>query len=216
MTTRNAVIVGAGLAAAALVYAIWLYPSLPERIPIHWDLHGRVDGWGAKSWAAYFGPGMMALFTVLTVVFPWLSSGQFAVESFRGTFNYVMVLVVGLLGYIHGVMLQAALHPEWASGRWLVGGLFLFFALLGNVLGKTRPNFWMGVRTPWTLANEAVWVATHRLAGRLMVATGILCGPAVLLGAPTAPCFFLLMAALLIPVFYSLVLYKRYEREGHA
>jgi uncharacterized membrane protein len=216
MTTRNAVLVGLALLAAALVYTLVLYPSLPPRIPIHWNLRGEVDGWGTKPWAPFFGPAVMALLLVLLFLLPWLSPRNFAVEPFRGTFNYLMVVCEALIGYMQVVMLQAALHPAAEMGRMLVAGLFLFFVVIGNVLGKVRRNFWMGVRTPWTLANDTVWAATHRLAARLMVAAGLLGAMAVWLGVPIAICFVLLIAALLVPAVYSLVLYKRLEREGQA
>jgi uncharacterized membrane protein len=214
MTTRKAAGAGLLLALAALAYALALYPSLPEQIPIHWDIHGQVDGWGSKHWAAFVGPMLMTLMLLLMVGLPWLSPRGFAVETFRGTFNYVMLIIIGLLGYLHVISLQAGLHPTVEFGRLLVSGLFLFLALLGNVLGKVRRNFWMGVRTPWTLASERVWVATHRLAARLLVASGLLGAIAAWLGAPLAFCFWLLMAALFVPVIHSLLLYKRLEREG--
>jgi uncharacterized membrane protein len=65
MTTRNAVLTGLALLAAALVYTLVLYPSLPPRVPIHWNLHGEVDGWGTKPWAPFFGPAVMALLLML-------------------------------------------------------------------------------------------------------------------------------------------------------
>jgi uncharacterized membrane protein len=70
--------------------------------------------------------------------------------------------------------MQATLHPEMDPGRPLVGGIFLFFALMGNLLGKVRRNFWMGIRTPWPLAGDAVWIATHRAAARLYTAMGLI------------------------------------------
>jgi immunity protein, SdpI family len=216
MSTRSAVGWGLMLTAAALIYAVVLYPALPDRIPIHWDINGRVDGWGDKRWAAFLGPGVMELLVLLIRALPWLSPRGYAVETFRGTFNYLMLVLVALMGHVHAVSLQAGLHPERESGRMLVGGLFLFFALMGNVLGKVRRNFWMGVRTPWTLASEKVWVATHRLAARLLVAGGLIGAIAAWLGAPLADCFWLLVAALTVPVIYSLLLYKRLEREGEA
>lgn len=213
MSTRAALLAGAAMTAAGLGYAWVLYPSLPALIPIHWNIHGQVDGWAPKEWAALMLPGMMVVMLGMLVGLPWLSPRQFDVAAFRGTFNYVMVLAVGLMGYIHVVSLQAALHPEMESGRVLVGGLFLFFAAMGNVLGRVRRNFWMGIRTPWTLASDAVWDATHRLAARLMFGAGLLGGLAVLLGAPVAPCFVILMIALLYPTLHSLLLYKRLEGE---
>ena len=68
-------------------------------------------------------------------------------------------------------------------GRALIGGMFLFFALLGNVMGKVRKNFYIGIRVPWTLASDRVWNDTHRLAAWLMVGGGILGFLLVILGA---------------------------------
>jgi uncharacterized membrane protein len=214
MTARQALTAGALLTAAALVYAWVLYPALPAQIPIHWNLRGEVDGWGDKAWAIYLMPGTMALFMAMIPGLPWLSPRAFSVDRFRGTFHYVMLLLIAMMGYLHVVMLQAALHPGWESGRALIAGLLGFMALLGNVLGKVRRNFWIGVRTPWTLASDRVWTATHRLAARLLVAAGLLGAILVLVGVHPAICFGLLLAALLVPAGYSLVLYKRLEAEG--
>lgn len=209
MTTRNAVICSVVIILAGLIYSLALYPSLPPLIPIHWGIDGRADGWAPKEWAAFSGPGFGALMLGLLLVLPKLSPRQFEVESFRRTYDYIMVLIVGLFGFIHVVALQAALNPTLDSGRWVVGGLMLMMALLGNVLGKVRRNFWVGIRTPWTLASEQVWVATHRLAARLLVAAGLIGALAAWLGVSLALCLWLLMGALLAPVVYSLVLYRR-------
>jgi uncharacterized membrane protein len=216
MTTRSAVLAAALLTLAALVYTLVLYPSLPERIPTHWNWQGEVDGWTRKGVGVFLPTGLMVLFLGLLFALPWLSPRPFGVETFRETFNYVMVATIALFAFLQWVTLQAALHPERAMGRVLIAGLFLFFALLGNVLGKVRRNFWIGVRTPWTLANDAVWIATHRLAARLFVALGLLGALLVLLGAPVGLALVLLLIVAFVPVIYSLVLYKRMEREGRA
>jgi uncharacterized membrane protein len=213
MNTRHAIVVGLILTAAALLYAWLLYPALPDRIPIHWNIYGQVDGWADKRVAIYLMPGMMALLVGMLVALPWLSPSNFAIEPFRGTFNTLMLLGTALMGFIHVVMLRAALHPEMDSGRVLVSGFFLFFALMGSGLGKVRRNFWIGIRTPWTLASDAVWNATHRLAALVLVATGILGALGMWLGVPVAFCFTLLLLAPLVPIFYSLWLSKRLERE---
>jgi uncharacterized membrane protein len=216
MSTRQAVIAGLVMTAAALIYAWVLYPDLPDLIPIHWNLRGQVDGWGHKQWAIYLMPGTMALFVAMLYALPWLSPGSFALDPFRDTFNYLMVVCMALFCYLHVLMLQSALHPEMDMARLLVSGLFLFFALMGNVLGKVRRNFWMGVRTPWTLASDKVWIATHRLAARLMVAAGMIGALGVWLGVPPALCIGLLTGALFVPVVYSYFLYQRLEEEERA
>jgi len=98
--------------------------------------------------------------------------------------------------------------------RAVMGGVSLLIALLGNVLGKVRRNFFVGVRTPWTLANEHVWYATHRFAAKTFVAAGLTGLACAILDAP----FWLPLAAILTgalaPALYSLILYKQLEHRG--
>lgn len=210
MTTKQVSTFTGVLTGAALVISAALWSRLPELIPIHWGLDGQVDGWAPRIVGALLGPGMLAAWLGLFHLLPRISPRQFEVESFRETYNYLMALIAGLLGFIHVVSLAAALWPEMPSGRILVAGIMLMFVLMGNVLGRTRRNFWIGIRTPWTLASDRVWAETHRLAGRLMVAAGL--AAAVLAGLGYfLPAFLLLIPALLIPVFHSLWLYRRLE-----
>lgn len=215
----------AAFAASAYVY-FFQYDSLPEQIAVHWNIRGepdrivpRADAW-MNFWLC---PLAMVLMVVLTVVLPWISPRQFEIERFRPTWEYVMALVVGLFAFIDAALLMGSWGRTLPLGRLFVAVMMLFFALLGNVLGRVKRNFWMGVRTPWTLANESVWNQTHRMAGWLWVAGGLIgfvtvlilplvtsvSEPAVLVGA-----FIGIMIIALYPVGYSLVLYKRLERQG--
>jgi uncharacterized membrane protein len=126
----------------------------------------------------------------------------------------VLFLLVVLFAYIQLALLLATVDAGPFAIRMLIGGIFLFFTLLGNVLGKVRRNFWIGVRTPWTLANEYVWNQTHRVAAWLYTAIGILGLAAVLIGINLIAVFIVFMIGLLFPVPYSLYLYKRLQREG--
>ena len=211
MKTWHAVLAALALGLASLGYALFLYPHLPELIPIHWNIRGEVDGWAPKSWAVYLNPGITLVLIALIWGLPALSPRPFSVDTFRQTFNYVIVVLCGLMAYIHVVMLQAALHPHADSGRYLIGGLFLFFALLGNVMGKVRRNLWMGIRTPWTLASEVVWDRTHRLAAWMLTGAGVLGFLLTLLSVSPAFSLALLFVSLLAPVIYSLLLYKQLE-----
>ncbi len=193
------------------------YDQLPAQVPTHWNIDGEPDGFTPKEkiFPTFLAlPLVMVGVLLLTLVLPWLSPVQFKIDEFRDTYGYVMMLVTGLMAYIHAVILLASLWRHELLTNLLFGGIFLMFALMGNVLGKVRRNFWMGVRTPWTLASDQVWIQTHRLAAWLFVAAGVLGFVAVLAGVPFLVCFIGLMVAALVPVVYSLVLYKRLEREG--
>jgi uncharacterized membrane protein len=210
------------LAAFAGSLYVWgfEFDRLPDKVPIHWDWQGSPDGWTSKHdtfWTFLLAPIAMTGLVALTLVLPWLSPRQFDVDRFLSTYGYLMTLVIAMVGYIHAVVLWGSLHAQAPIdiGRWVVGGIFVMLALTGNVLGRLRRNFWMGVRTPWTLASETVWIQTHRLAAWLFVG-GSLCGlAAVMAGAPLAWCFvgFMVLIAF-VPIVYSLTLYKRLESQG--
>lgn len=217
--TRFYFALASGLMLAAWIAALAAYPYLPEKVPIHWNLRGEVDGYGQKQWAVFLTPAVMVGLFGLFRVLPWLSPKPFTLDTFRGTYEFAVALTMGLMAYIHAFMLWAAWAGPVDVGRALVAGLCLFFALLGNVLGKVRRNFFLGVRTPWTLANERVWIDTHRLAARLFVAAGLigfaLC---LIVGGPVAflATFGLILFAAFVPAVYSLIHYKRLERQGLA
>ncbi len=200
--------------------AAWLYTGLPQRVPTHWNWEGKVDGWGDKSWATFLMPAMMTGMLVLFVFLPALSPKQFEVDSFRSTYLYIMVLVTGLLAYMNAIiLLQTGQEVRGGSkyldiGRAMIAGIFLFIALMGNVMGKVRRNFYIGIRVPWTLASDRVWNDTHRLAAWVMVAAGTIGFVLVLAGVSPVVALGLLIVSMLIPAVYSFVHYKSLERRG--
>jgi uncharacterized membrane protein len=212
------------LAAFGATLYVWQfrYAEMPEMVPIHWDAHFNPDGFSPKQDVLptfFLLPGAMVLLCGLTLLLPWLSPRRFQVDTFRSTYGYIMMLVTALMGYLHLATLWGAMQPaenKTIFMRAFLGGMCIFFALLGNVLGKVRRNFWVGVRTPWTIASETVWNSTHRLAAWMFVAAGVV-GFVLVMLLPTWAAWGVLLAILpaaLVPVVYSLVLYKRLEREG--
>ncbi|GAB4453412.1 MAG: hypothetical protein OHK0029_06180 [Armatimonadaceae bacterium] len=215
MTTRNALLVLLLLIGACSLYGYWVYPDLPALVPCHWNIRGEVDGWMPKQKAVIFGPGIVAALTMFLAVAPRLSPKPFAVENFRQTFNLVFVLVGGMIAYLHLIMLRAALVPDMDSGRTVVGGIMAFFALIANQLGRVRRNLWVGVRTPWTLASDAVWVATHRFAARLWTISGAICALLTFMGFPLMDVFSIFIACIFVPVAYSYYFYQKYGGNGN-
>lgn len=206
-------------AAFALAAVVWTHRAewLPDRVPIHWGINGQPDGWAPRDGMLPFlliGPGVMLLMVGLAAALPWLSPAKFRIEPFRGTYEYIMTLVVAMFGYFHVVIVLASTEQLKAVDRWIVGGVLLLFAGMGNVLGKVQRNFYVGIRTPWTLANETVWTRTHRLAAWLFVAAGVIGLVLLLAGVHPLLAMIGVFVAAFVPVIYSLVLYKRMERQG--
>ncbi|HEY3268601.1 MAG TPA: SdpI family protein [Armatimonadota bacterium] len=214
MSARNAALAIAALTAAILAISAALYPSLPATVPMHWNAAGQPDGWAPKAASIAYCVGFLTLMGAMLWGLPWLSPRSFSIEPFRDTFNYVLALLAGMFVGIQCLAYYAALHPRADIGKPMFTLLFLCLAAIGNVLGKTRRNFYMGYRCPWTLASDKVWNATHRLGARLMFGAGVIGAAAVWLGAPMPACIAVFVVAVLAPFPYALALYKRLEREG--
>ena len=202
------------LVVAALVATTVAYPHLPSAVPTHWNADNQANGDSPKWALVLFGPGMMAATIMLMYFLPWLSPKNFEVDSFRSTYLQIMLILVCLLGYFYALMLWAGLGNSADVGNAIMGGVCLLFALLGNLLGKVRRNFYIGIRTPWALANERVWNATHRLAAKIFVLGGILGLGLTFAGVNGRPVLAVLLTAAFIPAIYSLVFYKQLERRG--
>jgi uncharacterized membrane protein len=210
------------LTVLAFGFPLYLYYGRPdllrERIPTHTNLAGEVDIWTPRErilpqWLIL--PGVMAGIVGLSVLLPWLSPQGFEINRFRGTFFFLMAVCAMLMGYIQLLLVLGGIKGvQLDMSRWLLGGLSLFFALLGNRLGKVQRNFWMGVRTPWTLASETVWIQTHRLTAWVWTAGGVLLAILAFAGASVWVWMAGLLAMALYPAVYSLWLYKRLEKQG--
>lgn len=201
--------------AAAIIATVWfatflIYPRLPSQIPVHWNFSGGVDRYGSRE-NVFLMPGIMVVIVLLFAALPWLSPKRFEVNAFRSTSLYIMALIVALMGYLHALMLWAALSKPLDISRSLFGALFLFLILIGNVLGKVRRNFYIGVRTPWTLASEKVWYATHRFAAKAFVLAGLLGLVSVIVAASPLIGLLILLTAAGASIIYSLAYYKRLE-----
>lgn len=175
--------------------AAWLYPRLPARVPVHWNAYGQPDGWAARDWAVGGGlvalAGLYALFWLLPKVDPW--GERYA--RFAGAYRVIrLALAWAGSGAYLAVLLSGAGVPlrvdRWAPA--LVGGVLV---AVGNVLPQLRPNFFVGIRTPWTLADEHVWRRTHRLGGRLFAVAGLLCVAGAVAGGAAAAAAVILAVA---------------------
>lgn len=212
-------LIALAITLATVIGSAVAYQYLPDRVPTHWNMKGEIDGWGSKNVGVLLLPATIVGFLGFFWLLPWLSPKDFKIEPFKTTYEFIMVTVIGLFSYMQAVTLYAswqAVHHQKSPdiGRLLFGGIFLFLALIGNVMGKVRRNFWVGVRVPWTLASERVWNDTHRLAAWTMVGGSLLGFLLLIVGLPIMVPLVVLIVSTFIPVVYSFVHYKNLERRG--
>jgi uncharacterized membrane protein len=166
--TRKYFIAGFVLLAACLLATAILYPHLPNQVPSHWNGHGQVDGYSARWTLFLVNPGIMLGLMGIFALLPWLSPRHFEVQTFRSTYLYIMLVILAYLAFVHGLILWAAVSGAAHMDRAILGAVCLLFVLLGNVMGKVRRNFYIGIRrlgpsptnafgTPHTVWEEKPW-----------------------------------------------------------
>jgi uncharacterized membrane protein len=204
-----------GLVLISAIASALALAWLPDRIPTHWNFQGEVDGHGPK-WTVLLFPATMIFLVGLFSAMPWLSPRGFEIDLSLKVYLQLMLILAGLFTFIN-VMILYGSFTGVLVGRLMIGGICVFLGLVGNLLGKVDRNFFIGVRTPWTLASERVWIETHRLAAWLAVAGSIVSVVLLLLCIPPIPvwvAFVVIMASFVYPALHSLILYKRFQSQG--
>lgn len=197
MKTRTKILLGIGaLSAAGIGLA---YPHLPATIPLHWNFSGRVDGWGGKSnvlWMGILPLAMVALFRVL----PRLDPRKEAYAKHGKAMAFMeTALVVFFIG-ISWLVVASALGMQIDVGDTVRVGMGLLFITLGNFMGQLKRNYFVGIKTPWALADDEVWRRTHRRGAWVFVIDGILFVLSAALS--DGPILAVLMGAFLLSVAY--------------
>jgi uncharacterized membrane protein len=189
----------------------YYYPSLPDKMPIHFDVKGNINSWAEKNtfFVTQFGL-MLGLYFLITFI-PFIDPFRKKIESKYGLLLLFRDIIIGFFGFIFGIGILAAF--EGSSRQDLLGvgfGLLLFLG--GNYLPKLPRNRFFGIRTPWTLSSEAVWRKTHIVGGWLFAATGLATIILSLLKVSMIIILFLLLPVILVSCLYPLYLFKKLQR----
>lgn len=161
------------LIPVSLLAGLLVYPHLPARIPVHWNVVGQPDRLASPLEAVLGLPLLTLVIYGLLVWAPLIDPRRANYERFGGTMRLLRRALVVMMVATQWMALGPALGLPIAPGgaaRLMVG---VVFVVIGNVLGQVKPTFFVGIRTPWTLSDDRVWQHTHRLAGRLWVAAGL-------------------------------------------
>jgi uncharacterized membrane protein len=153
------------------LYLLWAWPALPAHIPSHFGI-GSIDGYTNREHAWLLTSALPIGTYLLLAVLPRLDPRRRLAADSR-SLHKLTLLLVGCLSAVGCYCLYLALHPAQLPGREMAAGISLFFVLLGNYLSTVPPNYFLGIRTPWALESDIVWLKTHRLVGRLFFGGGL-------------------------------------------
>ncbi|WP_340025793.1 SdpI family protein [Paenibacillus sp. FSL K6-1096] len=193
------------LGLLSLGYALVNYGKLPDQLPSHIGITGKVDQYWSKG-------SVVGLFSFLGLIFPFAMQfiRNFDPKSenynkFQGAYKMVRLAVAVVCDGALVLSVNHGLNEQFAAGKWATAGLGLMLAVIGNFMPQIRDNYFIGIRTPWTLANPVVWQRTHRFSGKIWVAGGVLLALAAFMPGALSPGTVIaaLIIIALVPVVYS-------------
>jgi len=200
------------LAIITFVVSLIFLPKLPAQIPMHWNVRGEVDNLVAKETGIWFIPAMILAISLLFGFLPMFDPKKDKYKLFKKEWDIMQTGIIGFLVYLQFITIYISLNPQTSILPLMFMGLGVLFVLIGNFLSKIRQNYFIGIKTPWALADEDNWNKTHRYGSWCFVIAGILIlaeayfiwyAPIVILGS-------ILLTAFL-PFVYSFLLFKKAE-----
>jgi|AntRauMinimDraft_4_1070384.scaffolds.fasta_scaffold01644_3 uncharacterized membrane protein len=207
--------VAAGLVLIAAALSAVAAPSLPERVVTNWDAAGRPAGTLSRATAVWLSPALMGVLFLLLAALPRIDPLRENVAAFRPTYDWLVVAVTAFLFVVHAGILAFNLGYEFPFTSLLVAAVSLLVYSVGAVLPRTERNWFIGIRTPWTLSSDAVWDRTHRLGGRLFKLAALVGLGGLAFGEYAV--YILVVPVVTVAVItaaYSYVVYSRLERAG--
>ena len=192
------------------IIGAWFYNQLPDEIPSHWNAKGEVDDYAGK-WVIFLTPiinvFVVGLISLLVRIDPKKNYKQFESSLERIMLFFTLFFIV-----IFAMILFSALGYQLNTTQVIYVAILFLFALIGNYLGKIRHNYFVGVRTPWTLESESVWNKTHRFTGKIWVfASAIMMVPAFILTSEQAIIALIIYVLIIVlaPTIYSYIVFKQ-------
>ncbi|HEX8617398.1 MAG TPA: SdpI family protein [Thermoanaerobaculia bacterium] len=199
------------IVVAAFAITALAYPALPEIVPIHWNMAGEVDRTAPKFPGVFLLPATLLLAAIAFEAVPRISPRGHALDPQSRGFRAIKAVSLVSLLLLHAVVLAATAGLPVRIGLFIPLVVGAMFVVIGNYLSTVQRNFFVGIRTPWTLASDEVWFRTHRLGGRMFMIGGVALMFTGLLG-PVATITMLvaiIAAVAIVPVVYSYVTSRR-------
>ena len=196
-----------------ILVGVLLWDKLPDSVPYHWGVNGEVDGWATKEQAVFLMPLAMLAVQWFCVLMTGLDPKGKDVAKTK-MMGIVLWIIPVLNLFLHVMVWLEAFGREVNMAVVMPLVMGAMFVIIGNYLPKCKQSYTLGIKLPWTLNDEENWNATHRLAGKLWVAGGLLCMPCALL--PGVWSFIVMMSVLVlmcaVPTVYSYRLYKKSQK----
>lgn len=196
----------------SFVCGFYFQQIMPDRVPLHWNINGEVDNWGDKSTGVWLMPfiglGTYIMFLLLPLMDPFKKN----YETFAKTYHLFKNLLLIFFFVLYLITMAASIGWEVRIEIWIPTIIGVMFMIMGNYFGKLKNNWFMGIRTPWTLSSPEIWDKTHRLGGKLFMLAGLIFIVTPWWEQTRMLSLYFIPVIVLVPIIYSFVLFKKLNK----
>ncbi len=198
------------------IYLGYLWPHLPDKVPLHWNINGEIDRYGNKAELIIIPILLPLLIYIVFLVIPKidpknkLNKMGNKLQSLKALLTIITSIIA--LFILYSVKIQNLPNPNYS-----ILGIGVLFVILGNYFKTIQPNYFIGIKTPWTLENETIWKETHRMAGKLWLIGGlVVIFTSLVLDNKSNLTLFLIITGIItvIPIVYSYLLFKKLKNDN--
>ena len=200
------------------IASIYFWDQLPDQVPTHFNIHGEADDWGPKWVNAFLLPAIGVFVYLLLIIVPAIDP-KTKIKNEQKPVAAIRILTSVFMIFIYVFVMSASLGYEVDISLYIQMGLGALIMLIGNYMNSVKQNYFIGVKTPWTLENEEVWRKTHRFTSKVWTVSGLIMILVPLIiqrGDFEAGMLVGIVAAIsIMPVLYSYVIFQKINREGN-
>lgn len=152
----------------------YFYPQMPEKMASHWNIRGEVDGYLSKFWGMFLMPIVLLVMFLLFLLISRIDPLKANVEKFRKYFDWFIILISLFLLYVYLLTIFWSKGMRFDMGQVMMPAFGILFFYCGVLISKAKRNWFIGIRTPWTLSSDNVWEKTHKIGAKLFKISGLI------------------------------------------
>ncbi|CAM1332996.1 SdpI family protein [Tenacibaculum aestuariivivum] len=192
------------------IYLAYIWNQLPEKVPMHWNIKGEIDRYGEKMELIIIPILLPLLVYIIFLVVPKIDPKN-KLNKMGNKLQTIKVLLTTFMSILALFIIYSAKNQSFANPNYIILLIGVLYIILGNYFKTIKANYFIGIRTPWTLENEIVWKKTHKLGGKLWFVGGIIVvlTSLILDKEPNVTVFLIITGIItIIPIVYSYIIFK--------
>ena len=211
MKTSKYLIIIAIIVVLLFAVSAFFYPQLPDKLASHWNAAGQADGYSSKFWGLFMLPVIALVLSIILLFIPRLDPLKANIEKFKGYYYGFVIVFLAFFFYLHVLTIIFNLGYTLNMTLFLIPAFSALFFFMGTMVGKAKRNYFIGIRTPWTLASDTVWDKTHQLGGKLFKIAAVISLIGMLFGQYAI--WFMIAPVIIVSIYTVVYSYLEFRKE---